>query len=334
MPLDPRDDEAVTQAYRIRRASASATVADLPPRGRREVAAGIRQPMPGQQVRALLAVVGGTPVGFATLHLPMLDNTGNAELDIAVHPDHLRRGVGRALHGYAVRLARELGRKRIVGEVVSGLPDGPPRDPAGSAFAAAMGATAVLDEVRRRLDVGTVDWPALDAAYAAGRRRAAGYSTICWAGLTEPGHLADIAYLNSRLMADAPIGDLVWEQENIDVTRQEAEERLLVDRGRRLYSAAARDDATGRLVGFTRIMFAATDAWHAYQQITLVDPEHRGHRLGAAVKIDNLRYTLTHEPELCVVDTWNATDNEQMISINELLGYRPLDIWQAWQLTL
>ncbi len=70
---------------------------------------------------------------------------------------------------------------------------------------------------------------------------------------------------------------------------------------------------------------------HAWQNITLVDPDHRGHRLGLIIKIENLRYALAHEPELARVDTWNAAVNDHMISINEAIGYRPVDAWVNWQ---
>jgi RimJ/RimL family protein N-acetyltransferase len=69
----------------------------------------------------------------------------------------------------------------------------------------------------------------------------------------------------------------------------------------------------------------------AWQLITLVDPDHRGHRLGTVVKIENLRYILSHEPALRVIDTYNAAVNDHMISINEAMGFRPVDGLVSWQ---
>ena len=74
-----------------------------------------------------------------------------------------------------------------------------------------------------------------------------------------------------------------------------------------------------------------TVADHAWQFLTVVDPAHRGHRLGLAVKLANLRYALGHEPALRVIDTWNAAANRHMIAINEALGFRPVDVWSKWQ---
>ena len=70
---------------------------------------------------------------------------------------------------------------------------------------------------------------------------------------------------------------------------------------------------------------------HCWQQITIVEPKHRGHRLGALVKVANLRYYLEREPSTKIIDTFNAAVNSYMISINEEMGFRPLYSFQNWQ---
>jgi hypothetical protein len=52
------------------------------------------------------------------------------------------------------------------------------------------------------------------------------------------------------------------------------------------------------------------------------------------VKIENLRYARSHEPGLEVIDTFNAAANDHMIAINESMGFRKVDGWTQWQLTL
>jgi hypothetical protein len=71
---------------------------------------------------------------------------------------------------------------------------------------------------------------------------------------------------------------------------------------------------------------------HVGQGITLVDPAHRGHRLGLWTKIENLRYAIDELPGMRYIDTWNATVNAHMIAINERMGFRPVDAWYDWQL--
>jgi hypothetical protein len=59
--------------------------------------------------------------------------------------------------------------------------------------------------------------------------------------------------------------------------------------------------------------------------------DNRGHRLGTIVKIANLRHAMAGEPALRVINTWNAAVNDHMISINEALGFRPVDALVNWQ---
>ena len=81
-------------------------------------------------------------------------------------------------------------------------------------------------------------------------------------------------------------------------------------------------EASGRLVAWTLLDVYETAPWHAYQQITLVDPAHRGRRLGLLVKIENLlvRPRRTSR-QLRVIDTFNAEANSYMIAINEAMGF-------------
>lgn len=333
-PFDAGDPAAVDEAYRIGAAAERADVPDFPPFCRQRFTAAARHPMPGNQRLWALARLDGVPAGYLALDLPQLDNTDNSDAELVVHPAYRRRGVGRALHEHGLRLLRERGRKRVIGVTVSTLPGSVPRPESGDAFAAAVGARPALAEVRRRLDTGRLDQAALDALAADARARATGYRTVGWRGDTPQQYAADVAYLDGRLMADAPLGDLEWEPERVDVQRLRATERALDARGRRRYHRAAVHEASGRVVAWTLIDLGPSADWHAWQQITIVDPAHRGHRLGLLIKIENLRHALAHEPALRVVDTWNAAENRHMIAINELLGFRPVDAWTDWQLTI
>lgn len=333
-PFDGADRTSVDEAYRIGAATNDADLPDFPPSCRRRFDAMFHTPMPGTLSLWALARLDGVPAGYLQLDLPQLDNTDNATAEVLVHPELRRRGVGRALHEYGVRLLREHGRKRVVAMAVSALPDGPARSVAGHAFAAATGAQPALAEVRRRLHVGEIDRAALRVALAEARPRAEGYHSVCWQGTTPPEYVADIAYLDGRLLMDAPMGDVQWEPEQVDAERIRGNERALDARGRRRYHLGMRHEASGRLVAWTLLDVGASADWHAYQQITIVDPAHRGHRLGLIAKAENLHHLLSHEPAVQVIDTWNAASNSYMVAINEQLGFRPVDAWNNWQLTL
>jgi hypothetical protein len=205
------------------------------------------------------------------------------------------------------------------------------RSAAPAAFAAAVGAQPALPEVRRRLDLSTVDSGDWQARYEEALRDAKGYSLVWWSGSVPEEFLADIAYLDGRLVQDAPMGELRYEPENIDPARIQAMDDALRQRGQAHFHAAARDDQTGRLVAWSALFFSVGESTQAWQGITIVDPNHRGHRLGLLVKLENLRRTREVRPELRYVDTWNAAENSHMIAINEAIGFRAVDGWVSWQ---
>ncbi|MFC7549722.1 GNAT family N-acetyltransferase [Plantactinospora sp. GCM10030261] len=332
--LDPPDEATVEQAYQVFAAGIRAETPDFPPLTRQTYAAALRNPAPGYRILRFVARLGGVASGYLEVQLPELDNVDNAAVELYTHPEHRRRGVGRALLDHARRVVNGLGRKRITGMTVVALPGGAFRDAAGQHFASGSGAVSALAEVRRRLEVPTVDQAVLDRSLIEAYRHAAGYSLLRWQDPTPDEYLADVAYLESRLLADAPLGALEWEPENVDAERIRQTEIQCRRRRRRLAQAGVRHDATGRIVGWTMLHLQDDARWHAFQQTTLVDPEHRGHRLGLILKIENLRNALACEPELRAIDTWNAADNGHMIAINEAVGFRPVDSWLNWQLTL
>ena len=65
----------------------------------------------------------------------------------------------------------------------------------------------------------------------------------------------------------------------------------------------------------------AGDTHKALQWATFVHRDHRGHRLGAAVKVANLRALQRERPDVVQIDTENAETNQHMVSINERLGF-------------
>lgn len=309
-------------------------VPDFPARCREDFVGALRVPWPAERRRRWVAEADGQVVGTLDLSFQELDNRDNVEVELVVRPDHRRRGIGTALHEVAVRAARAKGRTRLMGESVRGLPGGPDRVGAGSLFAPTTGAKLGQTEVRRRLDLSTVDtsgWAGWLAGLTAG---AGGYSLVTWRGAAPDDVVEGLAALQSRFLSEAPLGDLAWEPQQVDVRRFRAGERASAARGRVRYGTVARHDATGRIVAWTDLgrNHEPTDQW--MQDITLVLPEHRGHRLGLLVKLANLARVRADEPAVAVVHTWNAQENAHMIAINEAMGFRPVDAADAWQLTV
>ena len=99
-------------------------------------------------------------------------------------------------------------------------------------------------------------------------------------------------------------------------------EAIVAKQGRTKFTTVALD-ADGTVAAFTDLMAPSHQPTHVYQWGTLASRAHRGHRLGLAVKIANLRAlqaTGLYDGRRLV--TWNAEVNEHMIAVNELMGFR------------
>jgi len=270
------------------------------------------------------ALLGDDVVGALRLLYPLRDNTTVAFVDLAVHPEHRRRGIGGVLLAQALRLAAAAGRSELISEI-----DEPVPDTAGRAFALRHGWTCDLLETRRDL-VLPPDEALLAAVEADARQASAGYELVTWRDSTPEALLADRALLEERMSTDAPHGDLSVEAERWDAGRVREIERMNVARGRTVLSAGA--VRHGRLVAFTDLHVSLARAEHARQGATLVLREHRGHRLGALVKAAVLRDLVAAFPQTRRITTYNAEDNAPMVAVNRALGFRPAGHLSMWSL--
>lgn len=291
-------------------------------------------PYPGRESEDYVAYLDGEPAGRLELGFTTLDNLNSANFRIDVVPAHRRKGIGRKLYDLMVERVKAKDRMKVMTGSAWSLPGIEAQDGgAGPAFAAAVGLeNANLAEVIRRLDLSTVDEAALDALFAKAQEKSAGYRLVQWKNHAPEELLTDIAYLDGRLLTDAPTGDLAIEPENVDADRVRRNDEIGVIHGRSGYHTGAVHEETGRLVAWTTLSTQPGETpWHAWQFITIVDPDHRGHRLGVLVKVANLRYFRQHEPQVKVIDTGNAAENSYMIAINEDMGFRPKWAMQNWQ---
>ena len=268
------------------------------------------------------AVVDGAVAGALRLILPLRDNPATAVLDVAVHPDLRRRGLGTALLAEGLRLAREHGRSRLISEVDEPGPDVP-----GRRFAQRHGWTCDLVETRRDL-VLPLDEARLRSVEDGARRAATAYELVTWRDRTPDELLDDRALLERRMTTDAPHGDLPVEEEDWDAERVREYERTNAERGRTVLSAGA--VLHGRLVAFTDLHLPRSTPERAHQGGTLVLREHRGHRLGSLVKAAVLRQVLHDFPAVRRISTYNSDENRPMVAVNEALGFVPAGTLSTW----
>jgi hypothetical protein len=156
------------------------------------------------------------------------------------------------------------------------------------------------------------------------------YELLRIEGPTPDDLLADVVIMTAAIN-DAPIDALEVEDEVFSADRIRAFERGQQERGRRTYRVIARHRTTGELAGHTMACVERDHPGFGLQYDTSVVRAHRGHRLGLLLKIEMLRWLGDVEPQLRVLDTWNAATNAHMIAVNEQLGYRVIDEGLEWQ---
>jgi GNAT superfamily N-acetyltransferase len=327
------DAESIAATAKVVDAAIQHDLPGFPPFTEHQIQLAHKHGWVGRRVEFYLALLDGEPAGRMELYFPTKENLNNLFIQIDVVPALRRRGVGRALFERALERARANDRGHIAVNTAWPLPGIPAHDGgAGPAFAAAFGLeSANLHEVMRRFDLSTLDKANLDGLLEKAEAKSSGYRLVRWIDAAPEEYVADIAYLDSRLIEDAPMGDLVIEPEKVDADRVREVERVSKLRGRTSYHTGVAHEETDTLVAWTTLTKDAELDWHAWQQITIVEPKHRGHRLGALVKVENLRFFLEHQPDTRIIDTFNAAENSYMISINEQMGFRPLFAFQNWQ---
>ena len=81
----------------------------------------------------------------------------------------------------------------------------------------------------------------------------------------------------------------------------------------------------GSVAGVSDVRVDDIDPAYGQIGITIVDPAHRGRRLGLVLKLATHDLAVATYPELVSVDTSNAEVNTWMNAVNEALGYRTIE---------
>lgn len=315
----------------------SARLADYPsgPQWRENELSVIYEGSEHHAARLWLAEEDGKAVGAAVMGLPLRDNTSLGEPEIHVRPEKRRRGIASALLDVLRDAALADGRTSLLthleGPTSSTSAAGHPYS-IGTAFAEHHGFSRRITEIARAQRT-PFDFVAIEAAETAAADHAGDYRIVTWRDRVPDEYVHEYARLEGRLSTDAPIGDLDYEGEMWDEARVRSGEARRVRMGRGAWMAAA-VTSDRNLAGITRITMAADSDDAGFQDSTLVDPAHRGHRLGLLLKAANVRTLHRDRPGVQTVWTWNADSNTHMIAINETLGYA-VEGWDAaYQLTI
>lgn len=286
-----------------------------------ELAVVVREPDGLRRDSFLLGLLDGRPVAAGWLALRLLDNLDSAQLDVHVLPEQRRRGLGGQVLDRLEELAAAAGRTRL--DARAQWPgDGPP-DGAGTAgieFAFRRGYGFGIGEVQRELALPVPDDLLADLAADAAPHHAP-YRILSWSGPVPDDLVVGWLAVSSTLQTEAPAGEVQREDESADVAAFRTAEALQTRQGRTPWHTVALD-LSGEVVAYTQLMVPDHDPRFVHQWGTLVRRDHRGHRLGLALKVANLR-ALQRDLDTAGrrVVTWNAEVNGPMIAVNEAMGF-------------
>jgi GNAT superfamily N-acetyltransferase len=265
----------------------------------------------------------GRVVGHAAVEVSYWeDNQDLAWFELTVMPQQRGRGYGSALLEAATEYAVEAGKTLLMGVAR--------KDSPADAFCRRHGYQAGQHNVQRRLDLPTLDWDRIDKLHREAEQKAAGYELIRIAGEPPEELLPDLVEVTAAIN-DAPLDDLHLEKDVFSTERVRAFGAAQAARETRVYRLLARRVADRSWAGQTIVGVDANRPTLGDQLDTSVVAAHRGHSLGMLLKSEMLRWLRDTEPQLTLIDTWNAASNSHMIAVNDLLGCRVVGNSTVWQ---
>ena len=319
IPLDHDDDVMLKELFGL--ACRSEAVSRVQPvqRTEEEFLKMVRFSYPGEREEGVVAVVDGSPVGWSRVFFPERDNLDKCWSHLEVDPQHRGAGVGSALLDWTEERARAGDREMLLTEVF--VPVGDRESHADREFALKRGYAVSSVEIVRSLAL-PVDAD-LMARYrgSAAEAMGDGYDLTVHVGGVPEQLRQGVCDASNRLILDAPTGDVEFEPESQTVEDYETMLVHLRDTGRTIITAVAVHRETGVVAAYTDLSVPTGDPDIVFQWGTLVLPEHRGHRLGMAVKVANLDELARIAPERRSVQTMNDEQNPWMVQINKDLGF-------------
>ena len=326
-PLDPSSDAELDQYLSLEKALDEHSYGGSQALTREQLRSQVSS-SPYWEVRHWVALAeimegGSSLVGRAAVFLPLQENLETVSVGVAVHPAVRGLGIATALIEEVLLPAiRESGRS-LVEAYAEIPPDGDPDDPSQPALRLAqrLGVSRRNLAVCRALPLPLED-SLLEELEAEAAEELGDYRVELWDGEIPEEHLEAYGLLLRQIELDEPDEEVEHEPAEYTPERIRESERRMREAGTvRITAVAVAPD--GSFVGNSEVH--VHDSPHStvgWQENTLVMPEHRGHRLGLALKVATHRQLRERAPQLRSLVTWNSHVNPWMIGINEALGYR------------
>jgi GNAT superfamily N-acetyltransferase len=273
--------------------------------------------MPGERRLSWVARESDDGRLLGNVSILLLGDIGVIEL--LVHPEVRRTGLGRRLLAAAAERVYTEGFSSLGVEVVGDTP--------AVNFYESVGFRCAYIESRSVLQLSTVDWLALGEM---ARGIGAGYRVEYHPG-GPPEELFEAYAMAKAEVRDPADGDLDLRPSSYDAERLRASLDCLHRRGMKPYIVLAIHSQSGEVAGLTEVVVPAQRPSRADQYDTIVVPDHRGYGIDRAIKARMLFELRSAEPALVEVQTWNAPDNEAMLKVNAELGFDPDREWREYE---
>ena len=266
---------------------------------------------------------GDRMVACAVLWSFLLDNTDKAWFRLDVDVPDRRRGVGSALLEQIELVAKADGRSLLLTDTK--LPFDEREGHGYRQFAEARGYELANYEVVRHLELPVPD-DQVQAWIDEAAPRHDGYAIETFVDGVPEDLVESLCVLLGQLAVDAPSGAVDFEEEAVTPERYAEGVATVQAMGRARYETLA--VTPDRLVAAqsTLVVPVQSPSTTVFQWGTFVHREHRGHKLGLATKAVNLRAVQAAREDLTLVTTQNAETNSYMVSINERMGFVPVEV--------
>jgi len=246
-------------------------------------------------------------------HMPWSFHPQKFWMDLEVHPDWQRRGIGQAMYDAT---AEELCAKDAI-VVRSSARESMAH---GVRWLEKRGFVEKMRNWESHLDVATVD----AAKFADKANVPEGVEIVTLKGerAKNPGCLRGIFDMVNEIGPDIP---------NPDVYTASTYEMFLsgIENPDALHDAYFLAKAGDRYVGISNLWRSEGSPDVLYQGLTGVVREHRGRGLAWALKMRTIAYARDHG--FRQIRTWNNTMNRPILNINEALGFVKQPVWITFQ---
>ena len=316
-PLELDDDAEMRTAYDVIRRAELIGREDAPHWSFENFLGALRSPDSGERQEVRGGFVDGELVAFGVLYLFLLDNTDKGWAEVRVDPDHRRNGYGRVMLEHLAAICREDGRTELLAEAK--VPIAEVKTHPYSLFLTSQGFIHSNVELVRYQKLPVDDGVILGWVDQAAERHD-GYRIETFEDDIPAEFVPGLCELFGQLAVDAPTGEVDFEEEVMTPERFAERQVQVKAMGRTILETVA-IAPDGTVAAQSTLSVPLDDSTDVWQWGTFVHREHRGRRLGLAVKAANLRALQTRHPGMQRVVTQNGETNDFMVSINVLMGF-------------